>query len=60
VTFSAGAVSLLPPAGAPVQEALQRVDRLLYSAKGDGRRRAIPDDVATGRRTCVVPPEEAW
>jgi PleD family two-component response regulator len=59
VTFSAGAVSLVPPPAAQVHDTLQRVDRLLYSAKAGGRRRVIHEDVASGQRTCVVPPEEA-
>ncbi|HEX8152894.1 MAG TPA: diguanylate cyclase, partial [Thermoanaerobaculia bacterium] len=50
VTFSAGAVTLVPDRDGGAAKALECADRLLYEAKQNGRDRSVHLDLATGEK----------
>ncbi|MEO6324306.1 MAG: diguanylate cyclase [Thermoanaerobaculia bacterium] len=53
VSVSLGAVSLIPAEGDDPKACLERVDRLLYDAKRDGRRHGLHQDLVTGIRVRI-------
>jgi len=57
VTVSLGAVSLVPGEDDDAKSCLEKVDRLLYEAKANGRRHGLHVDLATGTRSRIARPE---
>ena len=55
VTVSIGAISVIPPDGTSVVQALAAADDLLYEAKAEGRNRCIHLDGQSYEKTTIFP-----